>query len=132
MKKNIRKILAVVLALASLFMLSLSVFAADISAEKSKEIALKNAGYSANEVLYIRADYDIDDGIKVWNVDFHVKDGKGRIIDYDYEISASDGRIFEKDWDYEDDYYPEPDDKIENAIEAFFSKIIQWLVSLFS
>ena len=131
MKKNIKKFFAVILAVVAVFSLAISAFAVDISAERAKEIALNNAGFSADEVIHIKADYDIDDGVKVWNVDFHVKDSDNRIRDYDYEISASNGKILEKDWDFEDDYYPEADDKIENAFEAFFRKIITWLVSLF-
>ncbi len=131
MKKNLRKALAIALAIVSLFALSLSAFAADISADKAKEIALKDAGYSAQEVIRIKAEYEIDDGRKVWNVDFHAEDEKGRVLDYDYEIAASDGRILERDWEYEDDLYHDRDDRVENAFEAFFRKFVQWLISLF-
>ncbi len=131
MKKNLRKALAISLAIVSLFSLSLSVFAADISADKAKEIALKDAGYSVQEAIRIKAEYEIDDGRKVWNVDFHAEDEKGRVLDYDYEIAASDGRILERDWEYEDDFYPDRDDRVENAFEAFFRKFVQWLISLF-
>lgn len=131
MKKNFRKVLAIVLAIVSLFSLSLSAFAADISAEKSKEIVLKDAGYSAQEVIRIKAEYEVDDGRKVWNVDFYAEDEKGRVLDYDYEVSAEDGRILERDWEFEDDFYPDREDRVENAFEAFFRKFVQWLLSLF-
>ncbi len=131
MKKNLRKALALVLAVVSLFSLSISALAADISAEKAKEIALKDAGYRADEVVYIKAEYDVEDGRRVWNVDFHAEDEKGRVRDYDYEIAAADGRILEKDWEYEDDLYPDREDKVENVFEAFFRKFIQWLLELF-
>lgn len=131
MKNNVKKALAIVLAVLSLFSLSLSAFAADINADKAKEIALKDAGYSAQEVIRLKAEYDVDDGRRVWNVDFHAEDENGRIRDYDYEIAAADGRILEKDWEYEDDLYPDRDDKVENAFEAFFRKFVQWLLSLF-
>ena len=131
MKKKISKVLAVVLALVALFSLAVPAFAADISADKAKEIALKDVGYSVQEVIRIKADYDIDDGRKVWNVDLLVEDEKGRVLDYDYEISAADGRILERDWEFENDLYPDRDDRIENAFEAFFRKFIQWILSLF-
>lgn len=131
MKNNVKKALALVLAVISLFSLSISALAADIGAEKAKEIALNDAGYRAEEVVYIKAEYEVDDGIKVWNVDFHAEDEKGRVRDYDYEIAAADGRILEKDWEYEDDLYPDSDDKAENFFEAIFRKLIQWLLELF-
>lgn len=131
MKKKVNKVLAVVLAVVALFSLAIPAFAADINADRAKEIALKDAGYSAQEVIRIRAEYDIDDGRKVWNVDLIAEDEKGRVLDYDYEISAADGRILEKDWEFENDLYPDRDDRIENAFEAFFRKFIQWLLSLF-
>ena len=132
MKNNIKKIFAIALAIIAIFSLAVSVLAADISAERAKEIALNNAGFSADEVIYIKADYDIDDGMKIWNVDFLVKDSDNRVRDYDYELSASNGKILEKDWEFEDDLYPDKDDKIEDAVESFFRRFINWLVSLFS
>lgn len=131
MKKNLRKVLAIALAIVSLFSLSISAFAADISADKAKGIALKDAGYSAQEVIRIKAEYEVDDGRKVWNVDFLAEDEKGRVVDYDYEISAADGRILERDWEFEDDLYPDREDRYENAFEALFRKFVQWLLSLF-
>ncbi len=131
MKKNLIKVLSIALVVVSLFSLSFSAFAADISAAEAKNIALKDAGYSAQEVIRIRAEYDIDDGRKVWNIDFLAEDEKGRVLDYDYEINAADGRILERDWEYEDDLYPERDDRVENAFEAFFRKFVEWLISLF-
>ncbi|MEE1321867.1 MAG: PepSY domain-containing protein [Acutalibacteraceae bacterium] len=131
MKKNLRKVLAIALAIVSLFSLSISAFAADISADKAKGIALKDAGYSAQEVIRIKAEYEVDDGRKVWNVDFLAEDEKGRVVDYDYEISAADGRILERDWEFEDDFYPDREDRYENAFEALFRKFVQWLLSLF-
>ena len=132
MKKNIKKILSAVLALVAVLSLSIPCFAADISSEQAKQIALGDAGYSTEQVVYIRADYEFDDGRKVWNVDFLVEDDKGRRLDYDYEIAADNGRILEKDYDLEDDFYHDTDDKLENYFEALFRKFINWLKSLFT
>ena len=98
MKKKLKKVVSIALALIALFALSLTAFAADISAEDAKSIAVSDAGYSLSDVLYIRAEYEIDDGRRHWNVDFLVEDEKGRKVDYDYEVSASDGRILERDY----------------------------------
>lgn len=134
MKKTLKKTLAIALTLIALFALSLTAFAADISAEDAKAIALKDAGFTSADAIYIAAEYELDDGWKKWNVDFLVQDENGYYVDYDYEISASDGRILERDWDYEDDYIPggSPIVSIEDRIEAFFQKLIAWIVSLFS
>ena len=128
--KKIKKLLSVILATLSVFALSVNAFAADISAERAKEIALADAGYKAQEVIYINARSDVDDGVKHWDVEFRVEDEKGRIAQYDYEIS-SDGRIREKDKDYEE-ARPDADDKLENAFERLFRKIIEWLRALFN
>ena len=129
MKKNFKKVLSLALALVAVFSLAVPSLAADINAEKAKQIALKDAGYSAKQVEYIRAEYEVDDGVKVWNVDILVKDSKGRLVDYDYEISAKSGKILEKDREYEN---YEADDKAENFVESIFRKFFNWLISLFS
>ena len=131
MKKNIKKILAAALALIAVLSLAIPGFAADINAEKAKQIALEDAGYQAQQVLYIKADYEIDDGIKVWNVDFLIENEEGRKVDYDYEIDADSGRILEKSREYEDDSYPDAEDKLENYFESLFIRFIKWLKSLF-
>lgn len=129
MKKNFMKLLSVVLALAAVFSLAVPSLAADVNADKAKQIALKDAGYSAKQVEYIRAEYDVDDGVKVWNVDILAKDSKGRLVDYDYEISAKSGRILEKDREYEK---ADAGDKAESLLEGVLLKLVKWLISLFS
>ena len=47
MKKYFKKLLSVVLALAAVFALAVPSLAADVNADKAKQIALKDAGYSA-------------------------------------------------------------------------------------
>ena len=121
-----RKIVAAMTAFLILSTLSVTALAAEIGADAAKQIALEDAGYSSYDVKYIRADRENDDGIRVWNVEFHVEED-GRYKDYDYEISASDGRILERDVDYERVH----DDVYENRFESFIRSVIAWLVSLF-
>ncbi len=131
MKKNLRKVSALVLALFLLFSLSFFAFAADISKDQAIDIALGDAGYSASDVVYVNAKFDHDDGLRKWDVDFLVEE-QGLYRDYDYEISAADGRILEKDWEYDNDYRENSVLSFEDKFEQFFAQIIAWLISLFS
>ncbi len=100
MKKNLRKLSSLALALLLLFSLSLSAFAADISAQQAKEIALGDAGYKEADVAYIRAGVDYDNGVKEYDVEFLVK-GADAYLEFDYEVRAADGKILSKDRDVE-------------------------------
>ena len=67
-----------------------------ISASEAKSIALAHAGLTADQVKGLRAEYDRDDGIPEYEVEFRVGNWE-----YDYEIHAETGKIldWEKDWD---------------------------------
>ena len=67
-----------------------------ITIEKAKEIALKHAGLTKDQVSFVRAERDIDDGIDKYDVEFNYN-GK----EYDYEISAIDGKIIKYDHEIE-------------------------------
>lgn len=105
MKKTLKKFLATALTMLLVFSVSVTAFAADITEDKAKQIALNDAGYTADDAVYIRAEFDFDDGMKLWEVEFHVKDAEGYYLEYDYAIRASDGKIIEKERDFEDDYF---------------------------
>lgn len=60
--------------------------------EKAKQIALADAGVSAADAKFIKAKPDIDDGRKVFDIEF-IAGSK----EYEYEINASSGKIIEKD-----------------------------------
>lgn len=97
MKKNFKKLSSLVLVLALVFSLSISAFAADISADKAKEIALGKAGYAASEVLNLRVEVDYENGAKRYDVSFLVSQADGSYLDYDYEIGAADGKVYKFD-----------------------------------
>lgn len=59
-----------------------------IGEDKAKEIALERAGLSADEVSGIHAEYDVDDGVAEYEVQFYV----GR-TEYDVTINAETGDI---------------------------------------
>ena len=62
--------------------------------EKAKEIALNHANLSKNQVSYINAHLDYDDGIQVYDVSLYVND-----VEYSYEINAQNGNIVSYEMD---------------------------------
>lgn len=68
-----------------------------ISAAKAKQIALKRVGLKANQVTFLRAHRDYDDGYYIYEVDF-----RRGYMEYEFEINAMTGRIISWDADYDD------------------------------
>ena len=67
-----------------------------LTADEAKNIALNHAGLKSSQVKGLRAEYDVDDGIPEWDVEFYA-DG----FEYDYEIHAESGKI--RSWDKDRD-----------------------------
>ena len=63
----------------------------DVGLEKAKSIALTDAGLTASQVTFTKAEQDWDDGRKVYDVDFYTSAAK-----YDYEIAAA-GTILQRE-----------------------------------
>ena len=65
-----------------------------ISKSQAESIALKHAGFAAEQVKGLRSEYDFDDGVAHYEVEFRVGQWE-----YDYDIHAKSGEIlsFEKD-----------------------------------
>lgn len=68
-----------------------------ITKEEAIDIALKDAGFTKDQVTRLRAEFDYDDGRPEYEVDFH----QDR-YEYDYEIHAESGKILSKDKDLDD------------------------------
>ena len=68
-----------------------------LTAEEAKAIALENAGFTADQVSGLRADFDREDGKPEWEVEFH----QGG-FEYDYTVHAETGKILESDKDRDD------------------------------
>jgi len=66
----------------------------EITAAEAEQTALSHAGFTADQVKYLRTEYEIDDGYPQYEVTFHFDRWE-----YDYEIDARTGNIlsFEKD-----------------------------------
>ena len=69
-----------------------------IGSEKAQQIALENAGLSADSVTFIRTHLDYDDGRAEYEVEFYQRN-----MEYDYDIDAVSGTILSYDHDAE--YY---------------------------
>ena len=65
-----------------------------ITKEEAEAIALNHAGFTADQVSWLRANYELDDGVHQYEVQFH----HGR-WEYDYEITAKTGEILSYDRD---------------------------------
>ena len=66
----------------------------NISIDKAKEIALNHAGLSANQVSFIKAEKDMDDGIVKYDIEFYYNNRE-----YNYEINANNGNIMSYEQD---------------------------------
>ena len=91
-KRNI--LMALFTALAMIVMMSVSVFAGAVSSnDAALQTALSNAKLKKSQVKKIEVDYDNDDGIAVYEVEF-TKKSNGK--EYAYEITADTGTIVKK------------------------------------
>lgn len=63
---------------------------------RQKKIALNHANLTSKEVSFINAEADMDNGVEFYDIEFYNNNKE-----YDYEISAADGKIIEYDYDVE-------------------------------
>ncbi len=64
----------------------------EITLDEAKTIALSDAGVSESAVTFTKARLDLDDGARVYDVEFYTSDKK-----YEYEISAANGSIVSRE-----------------------------------
>ena len=65
---------------------------------EAKEIALRDAGLSENDVTITKCRIDFDDGVEKYEVEFRTADG----YEYEYEIDVETGKILDKDVELDD------------------------------
>ena len=94
MKKTLSVILAVLIAAA----LSMTAFAASLTAAQAEDIALNDAGVARANAQFIPTALERDDGKTYYEIEFYAT-VNGNIYEYDYEIDSTSGRIIEKDYD---------------------------------
>lgn len=68
-----------------------------LTREEAQAIALSHAGLTASDVKGLRVEYDVDDGVPEYEVEFHA-DG----FEYDYEIHAQTGAILKSQKERDD------------------------------
>ena len=71
--------------------------AAAVTEEQARETALSHAGFTADQVTFVRSELDRDDGRLMYDVEFYTSDYK----EYDYEIDAATGDVISYDYDAE-------------------------------
>ena len=69
-----------------------------VTIDEAKEIALKHAGLTSDQVSFVEVESDIDDSIEKYNIEFYNGDKE-----YDYEINSANGEIIKYDYDMEYD-----------------------------
>lgn len=72
--------------------------AGKLTREQAEKIALDYLGYTADQVTRLHSEYEIDDGIPQFDVEFHQGDWE-----YEFEIHAENGRILSYDKDHKYD-----------------------------
>lgn len=87
-----------------------------IGEAKAKEIALKHAGLAANQVTFVQARLEREDGGWEYDVEFYTKDNK----EYDYEINAYTGAILS--FDYDADHYVRPSNSATNSAAGYIGE----------
>lgn len=72
-----------------------SVFAAQVTEGNAKSIALEHAGVDMENVSFMIAEQDTDDGTAVFKVEFVTKDYE----EYEYKIQAEDGAVLSAEYE---------------------------------
>ena len=69
-----------------------------LTREQAQKIALEHVGFTADQVTRLRTEYEIDDRIPQFDVEFHQGDWE-----YEFEIHAETGKILSYDKDHKYD-----------------------------
>ena len=63
----------------------------EVTLEKARQIAVKDAGIKGAEISFTKAKLDTDDGVKIYEIEFTYNGNE-----YEYDINAKTGTIIEK------------------------------------
>lgn len=66
----------------------------NISKDEALQIAYKKAGVAPSQVYDLEVEFDQDDGVASWEIEFKVKDKKSH---HSYDIRATDGKILKNE-----------------------------------
>lgn len=112
MKKSFKKLLAVISAFAIVFTLSATAFAASVTKNEAKTIALNDAGVKNEALIYVRIESDNENGTAVWDIEF-TAEILGLYHEFDYTVRKSDGKILDKDYELETVPFSGEDSRID-------------------
>ena len=90
-----KRIKAILMAAVLILAMSIPAFAQSVSSDSAVSTALSNPGLSKSQVRSLEAEFDSEDS--TYSVEFVRKSNKA---EYEYEISASNGKILEKSVEY--------------------------------
>ena len=65
-----------------------------VTIEQAKEIALKHANLTSNQVSFVKSELEYDDGIQKYDIEFYYNN-----MEYNYEINANTGNILKHELD---------------------------------
>jgi len=102
MKKTKIEILMGVVASMLVFGTATEALAAGTGLEDAKRTALETVGVTEDQVIFKKAAQDLDDGRKIYEIDFFVP----HEVKYEFDIDANTGRILDQDmdlWEADDD-----------------------------
>lgn len=104
--KKMKKIVSVILAcLLCLSIGATGVFAANYIGEaKAKEIAFAKAGIAANQARFVTCQFDYDDGVAVYEVEFYFDK-----TEYSCDINAKTGKVIKFEIDTVGTVLPDAD-----------------------
>lgn len=71
--------------------------ATTLTAAEAEALAIAHAGLTADQVTRIHSEYDVDDGIPQYEIEFHHD-----IWEYEYEVHAETGEILHSEMDRDD------------------------------
>ena len=106
MRNTIRRFVTGALLGAMIIGTAACVPAAEIAAEEAKEYALESVGLTKDQVVFISAARELDDGTEVFDIEFIVP-GE---MKYEFDIDAVTGAIIDQDFELW-----EADDELEYA-----------------
>ena len=92
-----------------------------IGAEAAKTAALEYAGVTADDAVYLRAEFDYEDGIMVYEVDFIAGS-----YEYTVDVNALTGEILaqEKEWNDGDGYEDYMEDLYDDGLEDYIEDVL--------
>lgn len=91
--------------------------AKEITLEQAKQAALEHAGKTGTFVTFVKAHKDFDNGQWIYEIEFVVQSGNS-YHEYDYEISASTGKVLSCDYDAESYASPKQDSTTKTEDEV--------------